>query len=31
MNPDYLNQLINDHAVIEKSLVLLEKQAALGD
>lgn len=31
MNPDYLNQLINDHAVIEKALVLLEKQAELGD
>lgn len=31
MNPDYLNQLINDHAVIEKALVLLEKQAARGD
>ena len=31
MNPDYLNQLINDHAVIEKALILLEKQAELGD
>jgi len=31
MNPDYLNQLINDHAVIEKALVLLEKQAERGD
>jgi len=31
MNPDYLNQLINDHAVIEKALVLLEKQAKRGD
>jgi DUF438 domain-containing protein len=31
INPDYLNQLINDHAVIEKALILLEKQAARGD
>lgn len=31
MNPDYLNQLINDHAVIEKALVLLEKQAERGN
>ncbi len=31
MNPDYLNQLINDHAVIEKALVLLEKQAERSD
>ena len=26
MNPDYMNQLINDHAIIEKGLILLEKQ-----
>ncbi len=31
MNPNYLNQLINDHAVIEKALVLLEMQAERGD
>ena len=26
MNPNYMNQLINDHAIIEKGLILLEKQ-----
>ena len=31
MNPEYLNHLINEHAVIEKGLILLERQAALGE
>lgn len=31
MNMEYMNQLINDHAIIEKALVLLERQAARED